>query len=265
MIPLRAKIKNLETQEDMEVQFNPTELTFNKTAQFAEIVIPGLDSPILQFIHGGNESFSLEFFFDTTDSGMGDNARNVDTEYVEKFYRLVKQNPNKHAPPVCLFHWGNPQSNAIGSNQNGENTNRNGAAPIPNTSDTANQNNTDTTGRPVSNAPHWFTCVVESIERKYLLFSPQGIPLRARLTVRMKEYQTLEQMVANLRSADHSRTRIFKRRERLDQLAYQAYENPTEWRRIALENDIDDPRQIEPGKVLRVPPMRVKSVIRRTE
>jgi hypothetical protein len=38
----------------MEVPFNPTELSVNKGAQIAEIAIPGIDSPVLQFIRGTN-------------------------------------------------------------------------------------------------------------------------------------------------------------------------------------------------------------------
>ena len=48
------------------VQFNPPELTLSKGAQIAEIAIPGLDSPILQFIRGQNEKLTLDLFFDTT-------------------------------------------------------------------------------------------------------------------------------------------------------------------------------------------------------
>src|SRR5258708_14297962 len=62
----RIKITNLETNEAIDAQFNPTELTLTKGAQFAEIAIPGLDSPVLQFIPGVSETVSLELFFDAT-------------------------------------------------------------------------------------------------------------------------------------------------------------------------------------------------------
>ena len=38
------------------VQFNPTEYTLAKGAQIAEIAIPGIDSPILQFVRGQTRS-----------------------------------------------------------------------------------------------------------------------------------------------------------------------------------------------------------------
>ena len=63
----------------LEVQFNPTEFTLNKGVQLAEIAIPGLDTPILQFVRGQTETLTLDLFFDTTDAGMGDSATPVTT------------------------------------------------------------------------------------------------------------------------------------------------------------------------------------------
>ena len=87
------------------VQFNPTEYTLNKGAQIAEIGIPGLDSPLLQFIRGQNERLTLELFFDTTAAGMGESAKDV-TELTNSIYQLVKIQPKTHAPPRINFVWG---------------------------------------------------------------------------------------------------------------------------------------------------------------
>lgn len=220
-----------KTQARMEVQFNPAELSYSKTAQFAEIAIPGLDSPVLQFIRGGTETLSVELFFDTSESGVGPLAKSV-TELTDKFYKLVKQDSDTHAPPRCRFSWGEPLSFEPGVKY--------------------------------SNAPFWFQCVVESIDRKFLLFSPEGIPLRARLTVKMREYKTVDQMVSDLKSADHTKARVLKRRERLDQISAREYETPAEWRLIADENKLANPRKLTPGTVLRIPPLRTESVTGRS-
>ena len=249
----KAFFKNLETDEKITVRFNPADLSFNKTAQFAEIGIPGLDSPVLQFTRGGSETLRIELFFDTTDYGMGENAKSVTDDIIEgedifagtdKFYQLVKQNPNLHAPPRCLFSWGasSPQAGQAGQFANPSGNSLNEA---------------------VSKAPFWFTCIVESVERKFLLFSPGGVPLRARLTVAMREYKTVEQMVAELQSADHTKARVIKRRERLDQISAAEYDTPAEWRRIAEENGLDDPLRVAPGTLLKIPPMKVSSAIRK--
>ena len=89
----------------IEVQFNPTEYSLNKGAQIAEIAIPGIDSPILQFIRGQNEKLTLELFFDTTSHGTGEDAEDV-TELTDKIYQLVKIQPDTHAPPRLRFIWG---------------------------------------------------------------------------------------------------------------------------------------------------------------
>lgn len=239
-----AYFKQLPDGENIPVSFNPTELNFSKSAQFAEIAIPGLDAPVQQFVRGSTETLNLELFFDTTDRGMAENATSV-TDEVNKFYQLVKQNPETHAPPICLFAWGPPNKQPTAQSDPGL-----AETPI-----------LDQFG---SNAPFWFTCIVESIERKFLLFSPEGVPLRARLTVKLREYQTIEGMVNRLQSADHTKAKVLKRRERLEQIAAREYENPAEWRRIAEANDIDDPRQVVPGTILQVPPIQILPLTRRS-
>src|SRR5579871_5192519 len=90
--------------EAIPVQYNPTELTFEKSVQFAEIAIPGLDSPLQQYVRGQAEKLTVELFFDTTDQGMGVGATSV-TTWTDKIYQLTKIQPDLHAPPVCTFIW----------------------------------------------------------------------------------------------------------------------------------------------------------------
>ena len=65
----RWRAAGAPTGPAMDVLYNPTEYTLAKAAQFAEVPIPGLDSPILQFIRGQSETLTLDLFFDTTDAG----------------------------------------------------------------------------------------------------------------------------------------------------------------------------------------------------
>jgi hypothetical protein len=71
----KAYFERLDAQGDvvkrLEVQFNPPDLTLQKGAQIAEIAIPGIDSPILQFVRGQNERVTIELFFDSTAAGTG--------------------------------------------------------------------------------------------------------------------------------------------------------------------------------------------------
>src|SRR5438270_3559497 len=94
-----------EVGAEFEVLFNPERYTLNKGVQYAEIGIPGLDSPVLQFVRGQNEKITFELFYDTTDFGMVENVKDVRGE-TGKVYHLLKINPDTHAPPRCKLRWG---------------------------------------------------------------------------------------------------------------------------------------------------------------
>lgn len=209
------------------IQYNPTELTFEKGVQNAEINIPGLDSPILQFIRCQNERLTLELFFDTTEDGMGTGARSV-TEETDKFYSLTKIEPAKHVPPLVNFRWNTkfPGKNLLA--QAG-----------------GDQMRTE------------FTGVVENIRQKFTLFSPEGVPLRATLTLVIREYKTLAEQLhqLNLSSPDRTHVHVIQSGETLSSMAANYYDNPDEWRPIALENGIEDPRRLTPGMFLTIPPI----------
>ena len=98
--PAKIRITNLETYEELPVQYNPPDYNLTKGAQIAEIAIPGLDSPLLQFIRGTNEKITLKLFFDTTDD------RSDVREKTKSFYNLAKMDPETHAVPRCWITWG---------------------------------------------------------------------------------------------------------------------------------------------------------------
>jgi nucleoid-associated protein YgaU len=192
------------------VLFNPTEYSLTKGAQIAEIAIPGLDSPILQFIRGQTQTLKLDLFFDTTDSGMDEGAADVRT-LTNPFFELVRIQPKTHAPPRIRVTWGEGLS---------------------------------------------FKAIVESVDQKFNLFTPAGIPLRATLTVAMREYRTLEEQLAelNLQSADHTRSRIVVEGDTFASIAREEYGDPAAWRHIADANrDIDDPTAPPVGRRVVVP------------
>ena len=93
---------DVKNPEQIDLQYNPTELSWDKSAQLAEITIPGLDAPLQQFVRGQAERLTLELFFDTTDHGMGKGATSV-TTLTDRIYQLVKIEPKRHAPPICTF------------------------------------------------------------------------------------------------------------------------------------------------------------------
>lgn len=232
-----------QNPQPIEVQFNPTEFTLDKSAQIAEIAIPGLDAPIQQFVRGQAEKLTLDLFFDTTDKGMvenassvttgtdkgmGENASSVTTE-TDKIYQLIKIEPKRHAPPICILVWNAEfPGSSIGSLTQVGNQDRNG-----------------------------FQCIVESVKQKFTLFTPTGVPLRATLTVTLREYKTLEQQLDHLGRSSPNRTHahIVQREEKLADIAAHYYDRPGEWRPIAEANNIEDPRRISAGIFLAIPPL----------
>jgi nucleoid-associated protein YgaU len=231
---LKARVQRFNADgtpdgEPFPVQFNPTEYTLSKAAQIAEIPIPGLDQPILQFVRGQTETMSLDLFFDTTEDGMGPGATPV-TEKTDKFYELIKINKGTHAPPILRFTWG--QEGFAGANFDGV---------------WASQARSD-----------GFQCVVESVKQRFTLFSSEGIPLRAVLSVSLREYYSLEEQINRIdfNSPDHTHSHVVQRGDTLARIAADKYDDPTQWRAIADHNGIIDPLDLKPGTVLEVPPIR---------
>jgi hypothetical protein len=217
----------------LNVMFNPTDFTLTKGSQLAEINVPGLDAPLQQFVRGQAEKLTVKLFFDSTDERTDELATGV-TALTDRFYSLVKIKPDEHAPPVCRFVWG---PSFPGSKL---------------TTDSTTFDDTD----PTSLNRREFTGVVESVQQEFTLFSPTGVPLRANLTVTMREYRMLSLQREQLRllSRDRSRRHIVSRGETLSSIAARYYDSPGDWRAIAVHNGITDPRRLAAGTVLGIPP-----------
>lgn len=226
--------------DPIEVQFNPTEYTFEKTAKLGEVSLPGLESPILQFVRGESEKLTLELFFDGTTEpagggllgalgagigGGGSDEPKTVVERVDQFYRLVKISGDLHTPPLVRVTWSQSFPGATTSESE---------APSPT-----------------------FDAVVETVNRRYTLFDSDGVPLRCVVGLTLREYRTLREQLTelNLMTSDHTRTHTVSEGETLPGIAYLAYKDAARWRVIADENDLRDPTTIEPGQVLELPPL----------
>jgi phage tail protein X len=106
-----------------------------------------------------------------------------------------------------------------------------------------------------------FKAIVESVQQKFTLFNPAGIPLRATLSVVFREYKTLEEQMSelNLQSSDHTKRRTVRRGDTLSRIAAEEYRDPALWTYIADANPTIaiDPRRLQPGTVLEIPPLDV--------
>ncbi len=202
---VKAKIVNVsvEPPAPIEVLFNPTDYGINRGANYTELQVPGLSTPILQFIRGEARTIDLELFLD------GTNKRKPVEDDLDKLRQFVSINGKLHAPPVCRFEWGKVS----------------------------------------------FQGVVTSLKEKFQLFAEDGQVLRARVTLSIKSYESAEVQLRNLRrsSPDRTQVRVFREGESLALIANEMYGDSRLWRLIALENNIQRPRFIEPGTPLRIP------------
>jgi len=80
--------------------FNPTELVFGKQSTFAEVPIPGLTSPPIQFVRGASEKLTFDAIVDTSDD-----MEDVNAKYVAALRNLMNVHGSIHAPPVVVFVW----------------------------------------------------------------------------------------------------------------------------------------------------------------
>ena len=198
------------------VLFNPTEYSFERSNSYKATPVPGLTSPLLQFVSGESDRLSLDLFLDDYTDPAGPTSsqegepKSVDTR-IKEIFKLLEIDAQLHAPPPVRFDWG----------------------------------------------PMKFSAVIEKISRKVTMFHPGGTPARATLSVSFKEYRTLREQLdkPRLESADKTKRRVVIGREQLWSIAAREYDDSSEWVRIAEANDLDDPREIEAGDWLVIPPV----------
>lgn len=213
----KAKITVLDGAKKgqvIEVLFNPAEYSFDRSNAFKATAVPGLGSPLIQFINGEADQLSMELFLDdyTDPASRQTTAIKQSVEARLKVLSdLLNIDRDLHAPPPLRFSWG----------------------------------------------PFEFTSVIEKLGRKVSLFQPDGKPARARLSVNFKEYRTLRDQMNSPRreSPDTRKRRVMIGKDSLWALAAREYNDPAQWKLIAEENDLDDPREITPGQWLILPPL----------
>jgi hypothetical protein len=103
----RAKILIEHTGEQFNVLFNPEEYALDKDNNFASHTVPGLSSPLLQFVNGNLRTLNMELFFDTTDD-----RRDV-REETSRVVGLLDIRSDLHAPPVIRVSWASLQFRCV--------------------------------------------------------------------------------------------------------------------------------------------------------
>lgn len=203
---VRAQLQIIRPSDPVPIplRFNPTEYQISKANTFAEIAIPGLEAPLIQYVRGDSEKLSLEALVDTSDC-----LDDVRVRYVQRLRDLMSIDAQEHAPPLVAFVW----------------------------------------DRPV------LTGVLESLSVSYVLFTPDGIPLRAKLTMALREVRSAAAQAAATpqQSPTVEKRWVVRRGDTLASISQALYRSPAFWRELAAANGIADPRRLQPGQVLTAP------------
>jgi Contractile injection system tube protein/LysM domain len=100
-----------------------------------------------------------------------------------------------------------------------------------------------------------FTCVLARASQRFIMFLPDGTPVRARLQVTFNEFRNvdLEAKEVKRETSDFTKRYIVNQGETLAGIAAARYGDPALWRLIALANAIDRPRPLAAGQELVLP------------
>lgn len=92
-------------QNTIPVLFNPAEYNISRSVNYAKLDIPGTDSPIMQFINGGETSLDLTLHFDTQNDYIRKTSDDVRV-YMQPIISALWIDGKLHAPPKAAFSWG---------------------------------------------------------------------------------------------------------------------------------------------------------------
>jgi hypothetical protein len=195
------------------VPFNPTEYQIERGASWAEIAIPGLDAPVLQWVRGEGDTVTLELFLDVTDA-MEDGVitgGDVRAKFVAPLEQLTRQSGVLHRPPRVQVAWGSQLVIASAVAQRLAVT----------------YTLFDVLGRPAR--------------------------ATARLTLRQHTAAAQQRAEAGHQSPDRDNVATVREGDTLPAIAFREYRDAGKWRAIALANGIADPLDLTPGRALLVP------------
>jgi hypothetical protein len=197
----------------MQVPFNPTEYGIERGVSWAEIAIPGLDAPVLQWVRGEGDTVTLELFLDVTDA-MANGlivGPDVRARHVAQLESLTRQHGRLHRPPVVSVTWGpNPVIPSAVTQRL-----------------SVTYNLFDVAGRPAR--------------------------ATARLTLRQHTPASQQIAEFGGNSPDRNNVATVREGDTLPAIAHREYRDARRWRAIAEANGITDPLGLTPGQALLVP------------
>ncbi len=100
-----------------------------------------------------------------------------------------------------------------------------------------------------------FRCVLAKANQRYIMFLPTGVPVRAKVQATFQEFTNgdYETKEVKRQTADYTKLYVVGYGETLSGIAENVYSDPTQWRPLAIANNIDNPRSLAVGLQLIVP------------
>lgn len=208
-----AVLINLDKNEAIPVQFNPSEYSLIEGADYTAMKRQNADSPVLNFAGGKQSKLKMTLYFNSYEPQdamtMVSLSRPEDiSEKVEKIAKLRLIEGEVHRPPLVAFVWGSLKFigfvNAV----------------------TSTYTMFDANGKPLR----------AKVDVEFI-----GVP------------NDDGSRISPFESPDRTKIRVLSEDENLWSIARKEYGDEGKWRHIAAANNIMDPLDIPTGTVLKVP------------
>ena len=211
----KATITNTVTGARIPVLFNPEEYTLKRDINYAQARSPGCRRPILQFVAGNLQTLEMELLLDTYEQHVEGGRVLNDAGSDVRDLTDKVSEPDGHRP---------------------DDARAAGAAVHVGLADV-------------------HAACSRARTQQFLMFLPDGTPVRARLQVTFNEYRNVELEAQEIKreTADYTKRHVVGQGETLSSIAAAAYGDPALWRPIASRNEIDVPAAVAVGTALVVP------------
>lgn len=178
-------------------------------------------------------TLTVDLFFDTSSPDLSQSfaSKVLDTvigprasiatdvrEHINRIFSLTNVRSKLNRPPICRLIWGGEYKNLYFKES------------------------------------VLFQGLLQQVTKTFTHFTSQGMPVRATLNCTFVEYENPQQQAKKLNLIDDP-IRIIKQGETLSSIAQEEYGNSALWRVIADANRLVNPRQLEVGSLLTVPPL----------
>jgi hypothetical protein len=212
--PTKAKIVSVDDESEMiECHFNPEQMVLGRTVRWNFPDNIGRDTPKPKFGGGQASDITVELWFDTTDPPL-DGSGN----------------------PVSSWKWDVREHYKLLLKMTKKDDANKDPGPVR-----------FEWGNFLS-----FKAVITSVTQTFTMFKMDGTPVRAKVNVTLKEVPD-EVTTQNPTSRSEPRKIwVVREGETLDWIAYKEYGSAAYWRHIAETNDLANPRDLQPGQILKL-------------